>query len=252
MSTGTVSLDTKTIETALAVVKQTAETIAVTDSASCLAAKTAQRDVRNYMKDVHLKLDPFIESAKRNLQEVRDELNKWLIPAEAIDSALAQKVKDFERREREAAEVEQRRINEERRLKTEADAKAEREAREKQAKIEREAREKEIEAARKAGEIKKREADRLAKEAREAEERERERAKRDEVVQTANVQEVKVAPSIPTVAGVPSRRNYKARVIDASRVPDRFWIIDEQALGAEARRVKKVGEIIPGVEFYED
>ena len=130
MSATTASLDTKAIETALAVVKQTSDTITVSDAASCLAAKTAQRDVRNYMKDVHLKLDPFVESAKRNLQSAKDEINKWLQPAEAIDSALAQKVKDFERREREAAEAETRRINEERRIKAEAEAKIEREARE--------------------------------------------------------------------------------------------------------------------------
>lgn len=245
-------INTQEIEQGLAVLKKTSESIAVTDAQTCLVAKTAQRDVRNYMKDVHLKLDPFVESAKRNLQNARDELNRWLGPAEAIDAALAVKVKDFERREREAAEAETRRINEERRLKAEADAKIEREAREKQAKLEREARERELEAARKAGEINKREAEKLKKEAAAAEERERIRAAEDAKIQAANVQTVTVAPAIPTVAGVPSRRNYKARVIDASRVPDTYWVIDEQALGAEARRVKKVGEIIPGVEFYED
>lgn len=252
MSTAIVSIDTQPIADALVVLRQTAETIVVKDAPTCLAAKTAQRDVRNYMKDVHLKLDPFVESAKRNLEESRDELKKWLAPAEAIDGALAQKVKEFERREREAAEAEERRINEENRIEAQRLADADRKERERLAAEQRRAREKEVEASRKAGEIGKREADRLKKEAEEAEERERIRASEAAKIAAANVQEVKVAPSIPSVAGVPSRRNYKARVIDPKRVPNQYWIIDEQALGAEARKAKKTGEIIPGVEFYED
>src|SRR5882672_682523 len=99
----------------LASLQTQSASIAVKTPEDCLTAKTMQRDVRNYMKDVHLKLDPFVESAKRNLAEAKDELNKWLNPAEAVDGVLAQKVKDFERIERERAEAEQRRINEDRR-----------------------------------------------------------------------------------------------------------------------------------------
>ena len=245
-------IDTQQIEAGLASLKQTADSIVVQDAQTCLAAKIAQRDVRNYLKDVHLKLDPFVESAKRNLQSAKDELNKWLSPAEAIVSALAQKVKDFERREREAAEAETRRINEERRIAAAKIAEENRKEQERIAAEQRKAREKELEEARKAGEINKREAEKLKKQAAEDEAREKARAAEEAKIAAANVQAVTVAPSIPTVAGVPSRRNYKARVIDANRVPDQFWLIDEQSLNAEARKAKKVGEIIPGVEFYED
>lgn len=272
MSTQIVQIDVEQISSALASLKRTADTIAVKDAPTCLAAKTAQRDVRNYMKDVHLKLDPFVEVAKRNLQETKDELNKWLEPAQAIDAALALKVKDFERQEREAAEAETRRQNEERRIEAARKAEeerqernriadAERKERERVAEIERKEREKELARQREAGEINKREMDRqrkineekaalAKKEAAEAQAREKERAAKDAVVAAANVVEVKVEANIPTVAGVPSRRNWKFRIVDANRIPRQYLMPNEVAIGAFVRNLKKEGEVIPGIESY--
>jgi hypothetical protein len=252
MATGIVKIDTEQYSRRTLELKSLAETLSVKDASSCLEAKKAQQEIRLEVKVRKTVLDPFVLMAKKNLDDAKDERARWIDPLEAIDSALSQKVKEFERIEREFAASEERRINEENRIKAQQQAEAERKERERIAAEERKAREKELEAARKAGDINKREAERLKKEAAAAEERERIRAAEDAKIQAANVQTVTVAPSIPTVAGVPSRRNYKARVIDASRVPDQYWIIDEQALGAEAREAKKVGEIIPGVEFYED
>lgn len=245
-------VDTQQIEAGLAVLKQTSESIVVKDAPACLAAKTAQRDVRNYMKDVHLKLDPFVESAKRNLQSAKDELNKWLAPAEAIDGALAQKVKDFERREREAAEAETRRINEERRIEAARAAEFQRKEQERIAAEQRKSREKELEAARKAGEINKREADKLKREAAEAEAREKERAAQDAIVAEANVPEVQVKPNIPSVAGVPSRRNWKFRITDIQKIPRQYLMPNEVSIGYFVRETKKEGEVIPGIEAYLD
>lgn len=171
------------VQQGLAVLQTRAQSITVADAETCREAKIIQRDVREYMKDVHRKLDPFVDSAKKNLQEARDEMARWIDPAAMIDGALAQKVKDYEKAERAAAEAEAEAINKKRRKQ--------------------------------------------------------------------GLEEIEVAPSIPTVAGVPSRRNYKARVVDPKKVPDEWWVIDEQALCAEARRVKQVGTFIPGVEFYE-
>jgi hypothetical protein len=273
MSTEIVRPDTQELDQQVNALKPL-ESIVVVDASTCLTAKQGQRSIRDTMKIVHARLDPFVLYAKQGLEKAKDEVNKYIGPLEAIDSALAQKVKDYERKEREAAEAEQRRINEEARIeaarKAEAErqernrqAEIERKEREKQAEIERKAREKELEAQRAAGEITKREQEKqrkLAQEKAEAERkaaaeaaaREKERAAKDAVVAAANVTEVEVKPNIPAVAGVPSRRNYKARVIDANKVPDQYWIIDEQALNAEARKVKKAGEVIPGVEFYEE
>ena len=213
--------------------RQKAESIVVSDSGSCLAAKTAQRDVRAYMKDVHLKLDPFVESAKRNYQAARDELNKWIEPAETIDGALARKVKDYETQERMRAEAEERRINEERRKKAADDAE-----------VERKRREKEIEAQRKAGEVGKREAERMKKEA-EAEAK----------AQAAAVVDVKVQANIPSVQGVPSRVNWKFRIVDANKIPKAYLIPDEQKIGQTVRLLKdkaRTEAVIPGIEVYTD
>ena len=221
------------LQAGLTELRQKAESIVVSDSGSCLAAKTAQRDVRAYMKDVHLKLDPFVESAKRNYQAARDELNKWIEPAETIDGALARKVKDYETQERMRAEAEERRINEERRKKAADDAEAERKRREK-----------EIEAQRKAGEVGKREAERMKKEA-EAEAK----------AQAAAVVDVKVQANIPSVQGVPSRVNWKFRIVDANKIPKAYLIPDEQKIGQTVRLLKdkaRTETVIPGIEVYTD
>lgn len=255
MGTQTLAVDTKPLETGLARIQREAQAIIVKDAETCLAAKTMQRDVRAYIKDVNAKLSPFVDAAKANLAKAKDELNRWVDPAEAIDGALAQKVKDYERKEREAAEAETRRINEERRVAAAKEAEEKRKAAEAQAEEDRKKRQKEIEEARKAGEVGKREADRLKKEAEEAEARAKKQADEDAAKAAANVVEVKVQPSIPTVAGVPSRRNWRWKLIDESKIPDRFWIVNEQYIGSEVRRIKDKGKAeseIPGIECWQE
>jgi hypothetical protein len=244
--------DEQSLETGLTTIKSLSEAIVVKDATTCLTAKTAQRDVRNYMKDVHLKLDPFVESAKRNLQSAKDELNKWLAPAEAIDNALALKVKEYERQERERTERE-RAIEQERiRVETERKAAEERKVREQQAEEDRKRRQKEIEEARKAGELKAAEANRLKKQAEEDAAREKAMAREQEAEAAKNVPVVKVEAAIPTVAGVPSRRNWKFRIVDANKIPRAYLQPNEVAIGQFVRNLKKAGEVIPGVEAYED
>jgi hypothetical protein len=243
--------DQSKLTSVLAVLQHKAASIVVKDAETCLEAKTAQRDVRNYLKDVKAKLDPFVNSAKAAYDAAKDERARWLTPAEAIDEALAVKVKTYERIEREAAEAETRRVNEHNRRAAEARAKAERAEADRLAAEVRKENEKRIAEAQKAGDLKKREAEKMRKEAAEAEARAKAIAAEEAARTAANVQTVTVAPSIPKVAGVPSRRNYRARIIDVAKIPDQWWIVDIQSLNAEAREQKKVGEIIPGVMFEE-
>jgi len=251
MSTAIELVDTKSFQTGLSRLQSEATSIVVKDAESCLDAKTRQRDVRAYIKDVESKLSPFVEAAKANLATARDELNRWVDPAKAIDATLAAKVKDYERREEEAAEVEELRINEENRRIAAEKAEADRKERERLAEEERKRRAKEIEAERKAGEIGKREAERLKREAEAIAEEEKKNAAAAAVEAAKNVAEVKVMPNIPTVAGVPSRRNWRFKVVDANKIPDRFWVIDEQYIGSEVRRIKdkvRAETEIPGIE----
>src|SRR6516164_9400403 len=40
------------------------------------------------------------------------------------------------------------------------------------------------------------------------------------------VPKVTVKPSIPTISGVQSRRNWTFEIVDARLIPDRFWVVD--------------------------
>lgn len=252
MATSITKVDTKQFEIGLARLKAEADFLVVKDAESCLKAKTGQRNVRDQMKAIHLVLDPFVNSAKLHLQEARDELSKYIGPCEAIDEALAQKVKDYERLERERAAAEERRINEERRRQAAIEAEAQRK-RDEQAAAERRKEEMaRISEAQKAGELKKRAADLMRKEAEERASQERLQAKLDAEAAKNSVQDVKVQAAIPTVAGVPSRRNYRAEVTDQGRFIKEcakrimagddslagFLMINGSAVGAEAREMK--------------
>ena len=248
-----VKVDEQQLQAGLVSLREVATTLVVQDKDTCLQAKTAQRDVRAYMKDVHAKLDPFVEAAKMNLSKARDEVNRWINPAEQIDATLAQKVKDYETQERLAAEAEQRRINEERRKKAQEEADRARDLANAQAELARKKAAAEAEAARKAGEIGKREAEKLKKEAAEAAEKAKVEAEQNAKASVAAVKDVVVKPDIPTVAGVPSRRNWRFKIVDAAKIPRAFLIPDEQQIGALVRATKdkeKIEALIPGIEAY--
>lgn len=266
--------DVQHFQTALTALKTQADSIVVNDAATCLQAKTAQRNVRDYLKDVHAKLDPFVNLAKRTYDETRDERARWLTPGEAIDDALAAKVKAYERQEREAAQREQDRINTENaRIKREKDE-ADRKAALEKAAADRKVRVAEINAQLRRKEITKREAAKLLKLAGADAEAAAQQAEADaEAAKNAPPPAVTVKPNIPAVAGVPSTVHYKAEVTDANLLINtflqcartlsmerlnylrQFITVDEQAIGAEARKVKNSREMearIPGVRFYED
>jgi hypothetical protein len=273
---GTTSLaipDSKKFESTLSKLKQEAAAIVVNSPEACLEAKTMQRSVRNYIKDAKSALDPFVNMTKRAYDDARDERARWIDPAEMIDDGLSAKVKDFERKEREKAAREEEERNREKRAREAREAEQLRKEQEAQAKRDREAREKEIAEARKAGDLKAAEAKKLQKEAEERERQAKEQAARDAAATKANFVPDKVLSNIPTVQGVPSRINYKAEVTHPERLINayldavslrnteravylrRFIMVNEQALGLEARTVKnskKLEAEIPGVRFYED
>jgi len=56
------------------------------------------------------------------------------------------------------------------------------------------------------------------------------------------VPKITVKPSIPTMKGVQSRRNWTFEIVDARLIPDRFWVVDwvvdSQAIGRMVRETK--------------
>ena len=252
MSTTVIRVDNKQFESKQAELSRLAASIVVKDASTCLEAKTAQRQIRDELKLRHAVLDPFVSNAKSAWDQAKDERSKWIDPLDKLDDLLAQKVKGYEREEREAATREQDRINKENARIAQEKADQERRDREAAATHQREARVKEIKALLKAGEIGKREAAKLLKEAGAFEEAAKAAAAADaEAAKSAPPPAVTVKPNIPTVAGVPSRVNWRYRIINENLVPDEYWMLNEQKIGADVRRDKEKTSI-PGVEAYPD
>lgn len=66
-----------------------------------------------------------------------------------------------------------------------------------------------------------------------------------------------VKSNVKVEAGsVTFRKDKMIRIIDETKIPDRFWVIDKVVLRSEAlaisRSTGKLGEIIPGCEVYEE
>jgi len=228
--------------------------------------------VKNYEKDVHSKLDTFVEIPRRAYEAARQERQKYLNQAEEVRTLVSGPMNEFKRRKREADEADQKRINDERARRHAKDAEEQRIEAERVAKETLERRVAAIRDMLKRKEIGKREAAKLLKEAGALEEAAKAQAAADEeTAKSAPPPEVKVLPSTPKVAGLRGRVNYYADVVDAEKLLvcwascpvgserraylRQFICLDEQALNAEARKVKnsrKLEAMIPGIKAREE
>jgi hypothetical protein len=266
MATSVVRFDEKKFTARTLELQNLVDSIIVRDAESCLRMKTAMRDIRTEIKARKFVLDPFVQDAKDALDKARDRRSNWIDPLQKLDDTGEQKVKDYERMERERAAAEERRINDERRKQAEIEAAAHRKRDEEAAAERRKEEQKRIAEAQKAGELNKREAERAKKEAEERERAAKEQAARDAQAARDSVQDVKVQAAIPTVAGVPSRRNFKFRwypdgqniLMDAFREQMElrpFVQANDQEIGRMVRDTKNkklAEERCPGIEVYED
>jgi hypothetical protein len=244
-----------TLDQGLSLFRSQAQAIVVSDQQGYITACQLALDVRAYMKDVKAKLGPGIDSAKQHLQRLQNDMNAYLAPAKEIDELVSGKAESWKRAEREAAFREQERLRLEAEAAARQKAEAERREAERIAAEQRKAREAELEAQRKAGEIGKREEARLAKIAAEEEAKARELAAKQAAETRAAVPEIKVAPSVPKVAGIKARVNWKFRIVDETKIPRLYCKPDEVAIGQMVRTVKdkaKVESLIPGIEAYSE
>jgi hypothetical protein len=186
-------------------------------------------------------------------ESIIDRAKNWLkiqvqrhtIVCEELDRLCLGKMKAYEHAEAQAAQAEQDRINAERRKKAEEEAEA---ARKRRAK--------EIAEAQRAGEIGKREAEKQKAEAAAAAAR-----------AVENVGEVKVKPNISSTPGYRRSTVYRIEVTESAVVEFlkavkagrkdlmKYVILDEQALGAEARDMKdpeKFMATYPGVKCHKE
>lgn len=270
-------VDTRPIESKLSILKEKADAIVVHDQTSYAIACQLVLEGRAEVKAIGFALDPGITSAKAHLDELRNRKASFVDRVTPIIKAAEQKAESWKAEERRKAQAEEDRINaqrragaariaaEERRI-AEQKAEADRKERERISEIERKERERELERQRKAGEIGKREADKQKKLAAEQAERDREEAAEEaerqkalaakqEAEAAANVQEVKVAPSVPKVAGVRGRVLWKFDIVDPNRIPRAFLMPDDVKIGQMVRseKDKKRAEgICPGILVKEE
>lgn len=215
MGTSLSLVDTKQIESGLAVLRHDAETLTVRDQQSYIDAAQIENACKAYVRDVKAKMGPGIESAKSHLDFLKSEMQKYIIPAETILETIKGKRLAFAMEEKRQAKIEEDRKNAELARLAQEKAEADRRESERLAAEQRKAQEAEIERQRKSGELKAREAARLAKEAREREEEERKRAAlAAEQAKAAPPPRVEVKPNIPPVAGIKNQTFYYAEVVD--------------------------------------
>lgn len=254
MSTQAITpIDMKPIENKLSILKSEAEAIRVHDAATYSVACQIAVEVRAEVKAIGFALDPGIESARRHLDELRNQKKAFLDRLMPIIDIATHKAEFWKSEERKKAQAEQDRINEERRADAAKVAEQDHKIAEAKAEEDRKQREKEFKAAQKAGEIGKREAKRLKKESIEREANEKRKAQKDARIAAANVQEIKVAPAIPKVAGIKARVNYKFEIVRPLEIGRAFLMPDPMAIGEKVRRDKnpeKSQMEIGGIRVY--
>ncbi len=249
------AVEIQKIEGKLATLRRQADELVVLNAEDYTIACQIALAGRAEIKAIGFALDPGIASARQHLDKLRQDKQMYVDRYQPIVEIATKKGEEWKAEERRKAEEEQRRINEERRLEAQRKAEAEQRERNRIAEEQRKLAEKEAEAARKAGEIGKREAERLKKEAAAAAERERERAAADAKAAAESVQEVKVAPSVPKVAGIRARVNWKFRIVDWQKIPRAYLTPDDVKIGGMVRAAKdkaKAEAECPGIEVYSE
>jgi hypothetical protein len=161
--------------------------------------------------------------------------------AEEARGILMGKMGDWDRAEEAAARAEQDRIQREKQAAIDRAAEEKRQADEQAAKELRERRVAEIRQDLKDKKITKRQAEKLLREAGAMEESLLAKAAADQEEAKSKTPEavakVEVKANVPIIAGNKRRKNWRARVINAQAVKIQFLCPDEQAIGAEVRKL---------------
>lgn len=227
------SLDLTKLNQAVAALVAKGESIEVSDASTCLDAKQFELNCKEYEKAVDLYTDADITAKQAELNQLRIAKKRLLDPMQNVKALVQGRRKHWEELERRNAEAEQRRLQEEENKKAAERAAAERTAQEKH-----------IAQQLKKGEIGKRDAENL-----------RGIAKADEIFARQAVPQVKVAPTIPTVQGVQSRRRWTFKVVDPYKIPRAYLCPAMETIGAMVREKKNAEEAektCPGIKVWSE
>jgi hypothetical protein len=248
------------------IVKSTQSNIeALRDRANAIVVKTPQDYIavcnlviegRGFIKKWKQVFEATIQSAKAHLDTVKNELQGHVIEAEEVVRIAETKAEAYRAEEKRQRDAEQKRLNDE--AARAAQVKAEQDKRE----AEKAAAEKkrttiaEVNQLLAAGRIGKREAAKRLKEAGAEEEAAIQSAAAvAEEQKAAPPPQIKVAPSIPKVAGIKGRTNWKFKITDETKIPRLYCTPDEVAIGNMVRATKdkaKAEALIPGIEVWSE
>lgn len=201
----------------------TVSTSTWTDWATGLQVTTAEeytdaadklKTIKALSKEIESSYGPLKQKASEAHKAIVAEEKRQLAPLQQAEAMCKDRMLTFQRAEQERAEAERRR------LQAEADERARRE---------REALEKKAAAAKKP----------------------ETQQKYTEAAASVQAPVVNVASQAPKANGVSIRKVWKARIVDATRIPREFLLVDETKLDRYAKAMKEMAKV-DGVEFYED
>lgn len=178
--------------------------------------------IKDLKKEISKTFDPLVKKAHEAHKEATTQRNKHLEPVEKAEYILKTKCKKYENDMAMKAEAERIKAEEEKQKKIDAENKRRQDEADKRRKDEAEVMDvdvKEVE---------------------------------PEKVEEATADDVEVNQPLPTidkVSGLGIRRVHKWKIVDAGKVPKKYWVIDEQIISAEVRLLKEKTSI-PGVEVY--
>ncbi len=252
-----VKFDNKKFETKLSVLKKMVEEIVVSDAHGYETICKLVVDGRDEIKAIGFVYDPIIASAKKHLEDVKQQKAEKVNQIQPIVDRAAEKGAAFKREEREAAEREAARLNREAQDKADAEANEVFATAVKELNALSKADLRRVEQLLRSRQITKAEAIRrrdaiLAS----VQTQKTDAAHQAEAIREApKVAPVTVQPNVPKVAGIRGRVNWKFKVVDASKIQRGYLIPDEVSIGQEVRRIKdkaKAEAAIPGIEVWSE
>ena len=236
----------------LTALQERAANLVVHDPATCEEAKRIVKAGKDAMKSIEALAEPERIRLNNALVELRAQRDKLAGTFGVIVEDADRKRKAWEAEERRKAQLEEDRKNEELRRQQKEKADADLREANRIAAENKEKRVAEINGLLRSGQIGKREAARLLKEAEANEEADKANAAAAaEELKNAPPPPVKVKPNIPTVAGVKSQLYWKFEIVDASKLPREFLMADEVKIGQYVRREKEKAQI-PGVRVWNE
>lgn len=197
------------VENEIAPVVSAAQALAVTNPGEYLAATNFLVQIAGQKKKVNTTLDPVVKAAHTAHKEAVAMKAQFTGPLEEAERTVKGKISTYQREEDEKRQAEIRRQQEEARAKAEEEA---------------------MQAALSAPDP----------------------GTASEILDAAieaPAPRVFVPPTVPAVSGVSTRKVWQFEVVDTSKVPAEFWILDTPAIG---RAVRGGARDIPGVRIYSE